>query len=76
VTDGQTDLCEDLVGAGALHGEDGVVLVVADDLDPLGRRGLQTADDLGGVGGVGDEQHVIVVVPVRDEVVDDPTRLV
>ena len=72
----QADLRQHLVGAGALDGEDGVVLVVADDLDALGRRVLETAYDLGGVGGVGDQQHVLVVVPVGDEVVDDAAGLV
>ena len=52
-------------------GEHGVVVVVVDDLDPVGRLGLETAHDLGGVGGVGHEQHVLVVLEVGDEVVDD-----
>ena len=60
----------------ALHGEHGVVEVVVDDLDAVGGRLGEAAYDLGGVGGVGDEQHVLVVVEVGDQVVDDAAGVV
>ncbi len=45
-------------------------MVVA-DLDAVGRGLVEPADDLGGVGGVGHEQQVLVVAVVDDQVVDD-----
>ena len=60
---------------GSLDGQHGVVAVVVGDGDALGRGGAQAAYDLGGVGGVGDEEHVLVVLVVGDEVVDDAAGL-
>ena len=48
--------------------------MVVDDLHTVGGRLGEAADHLGGVGGVGHEQHVLVVVEVGDQVVDDATR--
>ena len=39
--------------------------------DPLGSLVAEAAHDLGRVGGIGDEQHVLVVLEVGDQVVDD-----
>ncbi len=61
---------EHLVGLRPLHGEHGVGLVLVGDRDAVGRVRLQPSAHLGGVGGVGHEQDVVVVVQVGDQVVD------
>ena len=76
VADRQAELGEHLVGARALQREDGVVVVVVDDLHPGGRLGAEPTHHLGGVGGVRHEQQVLVVVVVDDQVVDDAAGLV
>ena len=73
MTDRQADRLEHLVRVGSLHRQHGVRLVVVGDRDPVGLVRLEPALDLGAVGGVGDEQHVVVVVEVGDQVVDDAT---
>ena len=70
----QPDRGEHLVGPGALDGEHGVVAMVVAHGDALGRLGLETPDDLGGVGRVGHQENVLVVLVIGDEVVDDATR--
>jgi hypothetical protein len=60
----------------ALDGQHGVRLVLVADPYP-GRHGTgQPTGDLGRVGGVRDEQHVVVAVAVRDEVVDHAAGVV
>ena len=71
VADRQADRREHLVGLRALDGEHGVVAVLVGDGDAGGGGRGEPAHDLGGVGGVGDEQHAVVVVHVGDQVVDD-----
>jgi hypothetical protein len=73
VTVRQAGTGHDVVRCRALHGEDRVGRVLVGDLH-LRRRGLrQPSYDLGGVGGVRHQQHVVVGAQVGDEVVDDPT---
>ena len=67
---------EQLVGLRPLDGEHRVVAVVVGEGDARGRGSLEPAYDLGGVGGVGDDQDVLVVAVVGDEVVDDAAGLV
>ena len=62
---------EHLVALRALDGDDAVVVVQVRDGDALRRGRLQAADDLGGVGRIGDEEDVVVGLEVDDEVVDD-----
>src|SRR5690625_2371932 len=51
-------------------------MVLVDHLDVGGRRFGEPAYDLGGVGGVGDEEYLVVGTDVGDHVVDDTTGLV
>jgi len=56
--------------ARSLHRQYGVIAVLVDDRDTLRRPSREQRHDGGGVGGVGDQEHVIVAVQVRDDVVD------
>jgi hypothetical protein len=73
---GQAEAGQQLGRTGTLDGEHGERLVLVGDRDagrgPFG----QAAGHLGGVGRVRDEQHVVVAVPVGDEVVDHTPTLV
>ena len=73
---GQAEQLEHLQGLRPLDGEDGDLGVPVGDGD-AGRRGVgEPAEHLGGVGGVGHQQHVVGTVQVDDQVVDDAAGLV
>ncbi len=71
----QPDGIEHLVGPRPLHGQHGVRAVVVHDLHPVGRLGAEPTQHLGGVRGVGHEEHLLVAVEVGDQVVDDAAGL-
>src|SRR5665647_3191300 len=72
----QTKSLEDLVALVALDRDDAVPVVQVLDLQTRGRCRLQPAYDLSGVGGVGDEEDVVLGAQVDDEVIDHPAGLV
>ncbi len=62
---------DELLAAGALHGDDAVVeVVVLDDHARRGGRG-QDRHHRGCVGGVRDDEHLVIGPAVDDQVVDD-----
>ena len=76
MVDGQAQRSEDLVGLRALNGDDAIGIVEVLDRDALGRGRLEELDDLGRVGGVGDQEDVVVTADIGDEIVDDATGFV
>src|SRR5680860_1503419 len=72
----QTKSLQDLVALVALDRDDAVPVVQVLDLQARGRCRLQPAYDLTSVGGVGDEEDVVLGAQVDDEVIDHATGLV
>ena len=72
----QAQRLDELAAARPLHRDHGERPVQVLDLDALGSVGLQAADHLAAVGGVGDQEHLVLTADVGDEVVDDATALV
>ena len=72
----QTKSLENLVALVALDRDDAVPVVQVLDLQTCRRSRLQPAHDLTSVGGVGDEEDVVLGAQVDDEVIDHAAGLV
>ena len=72
----QSHAREDFRAVRTLDGDDAVRQVAIVDRDPSGRERAQCREDGSSVGGVRDDQHLVVGPPVDDEVVDDTSGLV
>jgi hypothetical protein len=70
----QAERLDQLAAARALHRDDRQRAVQVLDLDAVRCVGLQAPDDLAGVGGVRDEEDLVLAAHVGDEVVDDAAR--
>src|SRR5665647_1203149 len=72
----QTKSLEDLVALVALNRDNAVSVVEVLDLQARGRCRLQPAYNLSSVGGVGNQEDVVLGAQVDDEVIDHPAGLV
>ena len=66
----QAERLDQLAAARPLHGEHGERAVEVLDLDARRRVGPEPVDDLAAVGGVRDEEDLVLAADVGDEVVD------